>query len=135
MFNNIFCEMKGKKGIQWGVGPGGTVQISSWKCNFSIYLDIQAITTLLCLLSVLYVLIQSIHLFFYSFYSFIFSPEKWHFLALKSLLFLQFSTYRHWTGFIVKRKQACMLEYLGIPINFDFFLLQISLPAYNSQPT
>ena len=41
---------------------GRTVRISSWKCNFSIYLDIQvyylniqAITTLVCLLLVLYV--------------------------------------------------------------------------------
>ena len=25
---------------------GGTVLIMSWKCNFSIYLDIQAVTTL-----------------------------------------------------------------------------------------
>ena len=40
--------MKGKKVIHWG-GPGGNVQISSWKCNFNIYLDIQEITTLLCL--------------------------------------------------------------------------------------
>ena len=44
MFNNIFCEMKGKKVIYWGGGAGGnaeTVLITSWKCNFSIYLDIQ----------------------------------------------------------------------------------------------
>ena len=43
MFNNIFCEMKSKKVIHWR-GPGGNgepVLISSWKCNFSIYLDIQ----------------------------------------------------------------------------------------------
>ena len=50
MFYNIFSEMKGKKVI-WG--NGGTFLISSWKCNFSIYLhievyylDIQGITTL-----------------------------------------------------------------------------------------
>ena len=55
--------------MDWG--NGGTV-ISSWKCNFSIYLDIQiyyldiqAMTTLLCLLLVLYVLVPSIHSFFY----------------------------------------------------------------------
>ena len=49
-----------------------TVLISSWKCNFSIYLNIQvyylyiqAITTLLCLILVLYVLVPSIHSFFY----------------------------------------------------------------------
>ena len=65
--------MKGKKVIHWeGLGNGGTVLISSWKCNFSIYLDIQvyyldiqAITTLLFLLLVLYVLVPSIHSFFY----------------------------------------------------------------------
>ena len=62
MFYNIFCEMKGKK-LSTG-GNGGTVLISSWKCNFSIYLDIQvyyldtqAITTLLL---VLYELVPSI---------------------------------------------------------------------------
>ena len=37
MCNNIFCEMKGKKVIHWGGGGwgnGGTIQITSWKCNF-----------------------------------------------------------------------------------------------------
>ena len=53
-------------------GNGGTILISSWKSNFSIYLDIQvycldiqAISTLLCLLLVLYVLVPSIDSFFY----------------------------------------------------------------------
>ena len=53
-------------------GNGGSILNSSWKCNYSIYLDIwvyyldiQAITTLLCLLLVLYVLFPSIHSFFY----------------------------------------------------------------------
>ena len=36
--------MKGKKVINWGRGGGrvnyGTVLISSWKCNYSIYLKI-----------------------------------------------------------------------------------------------
>ena len=56
----------GKKVIH--LGNGGTIQIASWKCNFGIYLDIQvyyldiqAITTLLCLLLVLYVLVPSIY--------------------------------------------------------------------------
>ena len=51
--------MKGKKVIHCGgaLGNGGTIQIASWKCNFGIYLDIQAISTLLCLLLVLYVLV------------------------------------------------------------------------------
>ena len=57
-------------GRAWG--NGGTIQIASWKCNFGIYLDIQvyyldikAITTLLCLILVLYVLVPSIDSFFY----------------------------------------------------------------------
>ena len=43
MFNNIFCEMNIKKVIhsRRAGGNGGTVLISSWKCNYSIYLDIQ----------------------------------------------------------------------------------------------
>ena len=49
MFNNIFCEMKGKRVIHCGGGAGGnggTILIKSYKCNFSIYLDMQAIITL-----------------------------------------------------------------------------------------
>ena len=66
--------MKRKKVIHWGVSGenGGTILITSWKCNFSIYLDIQvdyldiqAITTLLCLILVLSVLFPSIHSIFY----------------------------------------------------------------------
>ena len=75
MFNNPFCEKNIKKlstglGVCWG--NGGTVLILSWKCNFNISLDIQVyyldshvINTLLCLLFVLYVLVPSIHSFFY----------------------------------------------------------------------
>ena len=61
LFNNIFGEIKGKKVIHWRV-PGGNgrhVLILSWRCNLSIYLDIhvyyldiQAITTLLCFILV-----------------------------------------------------------------------------------
>ena len=80
MFNNIFCEMKGKKVMYWGWPGemGGTVQIAYWKCNFGIYLDIQyyfyikAQTTLSCHLLVLYVLVPSIH----SFFCYNRSPEK-----------------------------------------------------------
>ena len=62
MFNNIIYEMNIRKVIHWGGAceNRGTVLISSWKCNFSIYLhieayylDIQAISTLLCLILVL----------------------------------------------------------------------------------
>ena len=74
IFNKNFCEIKGKKVIHWagGWGNGGAVQIASWKCNFTIYLDIQvyyldikSITTLLGLLLVLYGLLPSIYSFFY----------------------------------------------------------------------
>ena len=62
-----------------------------------------------------------------SFYILIFlpyncSPENWHFPAIKILCSPQFWTYRHRTGFIVKRKQVCITNYLGIPIkNFIFY--------------
>ena len=58
MFNNIFCAMKGKKVTQWdgAGGNGGTVLITSWKCNFSIYLDIR----------VYYLDIQAIKKFFFT---------------------------------------------------------------------
>ena len=120
MFNNIFCEIKGKKVIHW-VG-WGTVLITSWKCNFSIYFDIQ----------VYYLNIQAIttfYLFYWLFmcslYSFIFlpyncSPEKWRFLALKWPLLPQFSTYRHRTGFIVKRKQVQRFIYKLVKKNIIF---------------
>ena len=67
MFNNIFCEMKGKKVIHWGGGAGGnggTILITSWKCNFSIYLDIQAIITLYAFY-LFFMFSSSIHSFFY----------------------------------------------------------------------
>ena len=73
--------MKGKRLINWG-GPGGNggpILISSWKCNFRIYLDIQvyyldihAITALLCLILFLFVWLPSIH----SIFCLNCSPEK-----------------------------------------------------------
>ena len=70
-----------------------------------------------------------------SFYSFIFlcynhSPEKWHFLALKSLLLPQFSIYRHWTLFIVKRnEQSPITNYLVIILPIGAYY-QLSRFAY-----
>ena len=43
---------------------------------------------------------------------------QWRFRSLQSLLLPHFSTYRHWIGFIVKRKQVRISNYLGIPINW-----------------
>ena len=126
MFNNFFCEMNGKKGIHWEEGAWwnrGTVQIASWKCNFSIYLDIhvyylvfQAITTLLCLLLVLYVQGSSIYLIFY---------------LTTTLLKSAFSGTQKPTTPTVFNLQAsdwvhCEEEtdqYLGLPINWLFYFL------------
>ena len=74
MINNNFCEMKDKKVIHCGaLGNGGTVLITSWKCNFSIYLDIQEY----------YLDIQEITRL-YAFY--------WLFMFLLLILFIHFST-------------------------------------------
>ena len=110
--------MEDKKSYPPG-GNGRTVLISSWKCNFSIYLDIQVYYLDIQAIphsmpSIGSLCVPSIHLFFLSYNHY---PEKWHFLSLKSLLLLQFSTYRHPTGFIVKRKQVRITNYLGILIN------------------
>ena len=46
MFYNIFGEINIKKFIHWGeaMENGGTILISSLKCSYTIYLDIQVIT-------------------------------------------------------------------------------------------
>ena len=112
--------MKGKKVIHWeGLGGMGlTVLISSWKCNFSIYLDIQAITTLLCLLLVLYVLVPSIHSFFYLTTALLKSDVFRHLKAYSSHSFQPIGI---GTGFIAKRKQVRITNYLGLPINLSIF--------------
>ena len=107
IFNKKNCEIKGKKVIhqEGGLGEWGTVQIASLKCNFGIYLDIQAITTLLCLLLVLYVFVPSIYSFFYLTTA-----------LLKSDIFRHSNPLQP-SGFIVKRKQVRITNYIGIPIN------------------
>ena len=80
-----------KKVIHWwgwngdAGGNVGTVLISSWKCNYSIfldiqvyYLDIQAIFTLLYLQLVLDVLVPSIDSFFYNTTTLLKSDVLWH---------------------------------------------------------
>ena len=123
MFNNIFCEMNIKKVIHCGMACGnwGTVLICSWKCNFNIYFDIQvyyldikAITTLLCLLLVLYVLVPSIHSFFYLTTALWKSNIFWHSKAYSSYSFQP-------TG-IMKRKQVCIQESLVWPLNWFIFI-------------
>ena len=70
-----------------------------------------------------------------SFYLVIFLPynqslEKWHFPELKRKLSPQFSTYRHRTGFIVKRKQVRISPCLSFPLNWLVFLILILKVAY-----
>ena len=110
--------------IHWGGhgGNGGTVLISSWKCNFGIYFDIQVYyldpSTLLgypinnhtFMPSIGSLCVGSFCLLIFLSYNL--SPEKWRFPALKSLLLPQFWTYRHRTGFIVKWKQLLIKESL-----------------------
>ena len=96
MFKTIifFCEMNCKKlSTGRGLGEnGGPVLILSWKCNFTIYLDIQvyyldiqvyyldiqAISTLLRLIFILYVLFPSIHSIFYVTTTLLKSDESRH---------------------------------------------------------
>ena len=129
MFKKNFLETKGKKVIHWaggGWGNRGAIQIASWQCNFSIsldiqvyYLDIKAITTRLGLLLVLYALFPSIYSFFYLTTTLL---KSLHFPALKNLCSPQFSTYRYRTGFTEKRKQMCITNYAGLPINCELYL-------------
>ena len=53
------------------------------------------------------------------------TPETWRFLSLQSLLLPQFSTYRHWTGFIVKRKQVHIQESIRQNNKLIYFILEI----------
>ena len=70
-----------------------------------------------------------------SFYIFIFlpynhSPEKSHFPALKRYQHPQFSTYRHRTGFIMKRKQVRISLCDALPLNWLVFFILILKVAY-----
>ena len=124
MFNNFFCEMKDKKVIHWGgLGEWGTIQIASWKSNFSIYLDIQvyyldiqAITTLLCLLFVLHVLVTFICSFCYLTTALLKSDVFQHSKAYSSTSFKPTGIGLGW--FIVKRKRGHITNYLGLLINW-----------------
>ena len=125
MFNKNFCEMKGKKVIHWarGWGNGGAVQIASWKCNFTIYLDIQVyyldikeITTLLCLLLVLYALLPSIYSFFYRTTTLLKSDIFWH-----SKVFAAHSFQPTGIGLApLWRGNRRITNYTGLPINCEF---------------
>ena len=126
MFNKKFCETKGKKVIHQGGARGnrGTVQIALgsvisvfiWISKYITW-DIQAITTFLGLLLVLYVLLPSI----YSFFNLTTTLLKSDIFTHSSLCSPQLSTYRHRTGFSVKRKQVRITNYPGVPINCSLY--------------
>ena len=51
MFNNIFCEMNIKKIISWeGLWKWGNLPNFLFEVEFQVYANIQAISTLVCLL-------------------------------------------------------------------------------------
>ena len=112
--NNFFCEMNIKKVIHWE-SRGEWRNLPNYFTCISKYIT----------------WISKQYLHFYSFWWFLIcnyeffyntcyinhSSENWHFWSLQSPLLPQFSTYRHRTGFIVKRKQVPIANYLGIPVN------------------
>ena len=49
------------------------------------------------------------------------SPEKWHFLALKSLLLPEFYTYKDGTRFILKRNAVSIKNDQQITYSVFFF--------------
>ena len=110
--------MKGEKVIHRGEpgGNGRPVLISSWKCNFGIYLDIQVyyldiqtITTLLCLILILCVLLPSIHSIFYVITALL-KSDVFH-AALKIDLLAEFYTYKDQTRFVLKRNEVSIENY------------------------
>ena len=146
-----------KKIIHWG-GPGGTVLIYSCKCNFSIYLDIQAISTLLCLLLVLDVLVPSIDSFFYNTTTLLKSDIFWHSKACSSHSFQptgirlgslwrgsrrtcwnisaylyigKFFFYKFWKLFILSKNTHISKNFCKIYYSFFFFKkIYLGLPIY-----
>ena len=116
MFNKKNCEIC-KKVIHWG-WAWGNGELSKLLLGSVIWIFTSIFTS-----SIGPLCVGSFYLF--NFLPYNCSPEKWCFPALKSLLLPQFSTYRHRTGFIVKRKQVRITNYLGCPINLLFFIVFI----------
>ena len=135
--------MKGKKVIHWGGawGKGGTTQIASWKCNFSIYLDIQvyyldiqAITTLLGLLLVLYALLPSIYSFFHLTTTLMKSGIFWHSKSSQPTIFnLQALDWTHCEEEIGAYYQLYRHTHKFVFFFFYNFLMFLILPPKNTQ--
>ena len=134
MFNNIFCEMKGEKVICWGgLGEWGNRPNCLLEAKFRYLLGYPSNNhAFMPFTGSLW--IGSFYLF-----NFLYHNHSWKvtFAALKSPLLLQSSTYRHSTGFIVKRKQVRITNYLGLPINFCFkvaYFSQQKIHAFQKMP-
>ena len=102
------------KNLSTGWGGGGGIGELSWNCNFNIYLDIQvyyldiqAITTLLCL----YWFHMCCFLLFIQIVCYNRSPEKWRVPTLKSLRLPEFWTYKDGTRFILKRNKVSIQKF------------------------
>ena len=83
MITKIFCEIKGKKVIHWGGGQGELGEPSKLLLR-SVISVFTWITTLLCLLLVLYVLVPSIYSVFYLTTALLKSDVFWHSKAYSS---------------------------------------------------
>ena len=120
IINNIFCEMNIKKVIHRGRGLGKSANLPNFlfEVQYQVYTNIQAISTLVCLLFDDNGFVMCHYSIFYNTRYKNCTPEKWCFQSLQSLLLPQFSTYMNQTGFIVKRKQLRITSYLAIPINW-----------------
>ena len=117
MFDNIFCEMKGKK-LSTRRGAWG-----EWRSRPNFVFKVQ-FQYLLGYPSILLRYTSNNHtvmpyigsLCVCSFYSFIFlcynrSPEEWRFPALKSLRLPEFWTNKDGTRFILKRNEVIIENY------------------------
>ena len=102
MFNNIFCEIKGKKVIHSG-GRGRINETSKFLLGMEFQYLLGYPRNNYTFMP--YIGSLCVGFFYWLFFlSYNCSPEKWHFRSLKSLLLPQFSTYRHRIWFIMKRE-------------------------------
>ena len=121
MFKHIFCEMNIKKVIHWGgLGKWGNLLNFLFEMEFQVYTNIQAISTPVCHL------FDDNRLVICNYSIFIILAIKTRLLKITFPVTSkptppQFSTYRHRTGFIVKRKQVHILKYLGEHLNWYIF--------------
>ena len=134
MFNNIFLKMSIKKVIHCGLSQG------EWGNRPNFFLSVITVFTwiskYITWISKYITWISKQYPHFYAFYGFLMcnysffyntshkncTPEKWRFRWLQSLLLPQFSTCRHRTGFILKRKWVWIQKSIQQNYKFVIFL-------------